>query len=314
MVHQLLLISTVPHSKYVQTEATLQAITGLLSPQPIATYSLITRPNHIFKPKFEPGKVNQIEQYYMKCVTTWDDNDFSIKDPVLEDSLIFVKKLFDSKSPERIWTLQISDIPIAGKNQPCCAQTINESTVIHTHTSVDGQKDVIPETIPENDQLPENNKSDDMDLDIMEIKQYSPLNEVKPKDEKSKRPKRDSISIDRLDTPQNDSFLQFLSDLGYDVINQYWIKGVRFFYNDIVIEIFKIFIRDDNYTGKEIKLKLLDESNTFQFKAYINIAKSTNVDAINSGTKELLKLQDLLGNLLKLEIPDRMFMDSRVRN
>jgi mediator of RNA polymerase II transcription subunit 18 len=314
MVHQLLLISTVPHSKYVQTEATLQAITGLLSPQPIATYSLITRPNHIFKPKFEPGKVNQIEQYYMKCITTWDDNDFSIKDPVLEDSLIFVKKLFDSKSPERIWTLQISDIPIAGKNQPCCAQTINESTVIHTHTSLNGQKDVIPETIPENDQLPENNKSDAMDLDIMEIKQYSPLHEVKLKDEKFKRPKRDSISIDRLDTPQNDSFLQFLSDLGYDVINQYWIKGVRFFYNDIVIEIFKIFIRDDNYTGKEIKLKLLDESNTFQFKAYINIAKSTNVDAINSGTKELLKLQDLLLNLLKLEIPDRMFMDSRVRN
>lgn len=306
MVHQLLLVSAIPHSKYVQTEATLKAFTGLLSPQSIATYSLITKPNHIFKPKFEPGKVNQIEQYFMKCLTTWDDNDFSIKDPVTLDSVILVKKLFDSKSPERIWTLQISDIPIAGKNQPCSAQTIYESTVIHTHTNV--KRDLLPETIPET--IPEKEPSDDMEMDIVEIKPES--KEMKSKEE-VKRPRQDSISLDKLDTPQNDSFLQFLSDLGYDVVNQYWIKGIRFFHNDIVIEIFKIFIRDDNYQGLEIKLKLLDESNTFQFKAYINIAKSTNVDAINHGTKELMKLQELLANLLKLEIPDRMFMDSRVR-
>ena len=115
---------------------------------------------------------------------------------------------------------------------------------------------------------------------------------------------------------RKDSFLVFLSDLGYEVINQYWLKGIRFFYGDIIIEIYKIFIRDDtdsHVSTNGIKLKLLDESNQFQIKTYININKSTEIDLINLGVKELIKLQDALKNLFVLEIPDRMYMDSRVR-
>lgn len=240
----------------------------------------------------------------MKCLTTWDDNGFNILDPVLSTTSIFVKKLFDTNSPERIWTLQISDIPIAGKNQTCSAQTFTESTVVHTHTNVN---DDIPSA--EDGKV----KVEHTDDDVMEIDPQDSVVEIDRKDSIMEIERKGSISLDKLDTPQNDSFLQFLSDLGYDVTNQYWIKGLRFFYNDIVIELFKIFVRDDEYTGKEIKLKLLDKSNTFQFKVYINIAKSTNVDAINKGTKELLKLKEVLLNLVKLEIPDRMFMDSRVK-
>ena len=242
MVHQLSLVSTVEHGYYVQTVATLKALTGLQSTQNIATYNLVTKPHDVFKPKVEAGKVNQIEQYYMKCITTWDEDTGDIEKPILKDSnTVEASRLFVGDNNKRIWTLQISDIPVAGKNQTCSAQTIYDSTLVHHHTKV---------------------------VDKVEKE-----------------------NLDQFEFVRNDSFLQFLSDLGYDVINQFWLKGVRFFHGDIVIEIFKVFIRDDERQSSDnaIALKLLDESNTFQFKAYINVPKATDVDAINQGTKELLK-------------------------
>lgn len=258
MVHQLSFVSSIPHNKYIQTVSTLQALTGLLSPQPISTYSLITKPHNVFKPKFEPGKINQIEQYHMKCTTTWTNNDgLNIAVPFLDKDELHVDKLFDKdgNNARRSWTLQVSDIPIAGKNQVSSAQTIYESTLVHTHT----------------------------------------------------------IFKEGEDT--KDSFLQFLEDLGYDLVNQYWVKGIRFFHGDVVIEILKVFVRDDSSTSIEnkITLKLLDELNTFQIKMYTNVAKATDVDVINQGNRELLKLQEVLKNLFTLEIPDRMFMDSRLK-
>lgn len=263
MVHQLSLVATVEHDYYVQTVATLKALTGLQSAQEIATYTLITKPHDVFKPKVEAGKVNQIEQHYMKCITTWDEDTGDIEKPIRKDTPLAAGRLFVGGN-KRIWTLQIADIPVAGKNQACSAQTIYDSTLVHHHTKVVGKVE-------------------------------------KP-------------DLDQFEFVRNDSFLQFLSDLGYDVINQFWLKGVRFFHGDVVIEIFKVFIRDDEHLSSDntIALKLLDESNTFQFKAYMNVPRATDVDAINQGTKELLKLQDFLKNLVKLEIPDRIHMDSRV--
>jgi len=300
----------------------------------------------------------------MKCTTTWQSKEctnLSISQPILKDTPIFAEKLFNSSSPQRIWTLQISDIPIAGKNQACCAQTIFESTLVHTHTNVPAQgvnQPLLTENKPVKAEPTETNlntldvemldvktpaatKENPIEIDdklpsdndvVMEITDNGNATKETKKDESIKsdgskkddsekpkeQPKQDPETKSEtspqkpLDTTKSDSFLQFLSDLGYDVTNQFWIKGVRFFHGDVVIEIFKVFIRDDDHVGDEIKLKLLDESNTFQFKAYINIAKSTNVDAINQGTKSLIKLQDILGNLVKLEIPDRMYMDSRI--
>ena len=74
MVHQLSLVSSIPHNKYLQTISTLQALTGLIQPESISTYTLLAKPSYAFKPKFEPGKVNQIEQYYMRCITTWNSD------------------------------------------------------------------------------------------------------------------------------------------------------------------------------------------------------------------------------------------------
>ncbi|CAK7896232.1 mediator of RNA polymerase II transcription subunit 18 [[Candida] anglica] len=266
MVQQLCLVATIPHNKYIQTVSTLKALTGIETPQDIATYTLLTKPYQEFKPKLEPGKVNQIEQYFMKCVTTWDDQTsakFDSAKPVLKDDKegVWADTLFSDSSTtsiKRNWTLQISDIPTAGKNQTCSAQTVYESTLVHHHSRT------------------ENKTSEGT---------------------------------------QQESFLSLLHDLGYEVKNQYWIRGVRYFHGDIFIEIFKVFIRDDDFESQnnQIKLKLLDQSNTFQVKVYINVPRATDVELINQASKNLLKFQELVKNLINLEIPDRMYMDSRVK-
>lgn len=324
MVYQLSYVATIPHSSFVQTVATLKALTGVQSPQEIATYTLVTKPHAVFKPKFEPGKVNQIEQYYMKCVTLWED-DTSVKldlsKPVIkEDDKVMVGSLFSGDDTKRIWTLQISDIPVAGKNQVCSAQSIYESTLVYHHTKVmsvekvdvkkeneqtdtDGMEVDSKENAADTDVVKADIDPDAMKDDIDLVKDP----EVK-KEENGENGENGKEVLSR-----KDSFLQFLEDLGYDVVNQYWIKGIRFFYGDIVVEIFKLFIRDDSVesTGL-IHLKLLDESNTFQIKAYINIPKSIDVDLISQGTKDILRFKENMKNLFKLEIPDRMYMDSRV--
>lgn len=152
-----------------------------------------------------------------------------------------------------------------------------------------------------------------------DIESKSPsVSDTEVKAEKEDPDLADLMEVD-TPSPQNpeskDSFLQFLEALGYEVVNQYWIKGIRFFYGDIIIEMFKVFVRDDDVASTEdgrLKLKLLDLSNTFQIKAYLNFAKGANVDLVTQGTKDLTKLKDLLANLFELEVPDRMFMDSRV--
>lgn len=292
MVHQLSLVATLPHSSYVQTVSTLQALTGLALPQNISTYTLICKPINKFKPKFEPGKVNQTEQYFMKCITIWDDlEDIDLSNPYIDET-IETQKLFGNQStPEKeettgfnkVWTLQISDIPVAGKNQACSAQNIFESTLTHNHISASRVKQ-------------------DM---------------LKEKEQKDKDSESELVDLNKEDETTKNSFIQFLNDLGYDTINQFWIKGIRFFHGDIVIEIFKVFIRDDTkreYPSNKIPLKLLDKSNSFQVKCFVNIPKATEIEQINQGTKELLKLQDFLKNLINLEIPDRIYMDSRVPN
>lgn len=335
MVHQLSLVSSIPHNQYGQTVSTLQALTGLLFPQPIATYTLITKPHNVFKPKFEPGKVNQIEQYFMKCITTWTDQTsekLNIAKPVVKDGEnddILVDKLFGGDvGPRRNWTLQISDIPIAGKNQACSAQTIFESTLVHTHTTVKHIEEVSGkdeaegnETAREGneDSTSEGNKESTSEGNKESTSEAKEDTTTQHGDNPTEDVDMDSNTQEPLKIIEShnrkDSFLQFVEELGYDIVNQYWIKGIRFFHGDIVIEIFKVLVRDDTVettANGKIKLKLLDESNTFQIKTYINIPKATDVELINQGTKDLLRLQEFLKNLFQLEIPDRMFMDSRV--
>lgn len=323
MVHQLLLCASILQQNYIQTVSTLQALTGVLDPQETATYTLLTKPHNIFKPKFEPGKVNQIEQYYMRCTTTWNDSaaqELNLSKPIIPGkSDIRVERLFSGKEVKH-WTLQVSDIPNAGKN-PVLAQNFYESTLVHHHTArrvaeKKESKDIAQKK--EGSQGGDAPQAKDNESDLMEIdpEDASKSTESKATTNNDAQPQDAVKEEEEQPIDIKDSFLQFLEELGYDVVNQYWSKGIRFFHGDIVIEIFKIFVRDDDPEASSadlgIKLKLLDESNTFQIKAFINYPKGTSVDLINQGTKSLVKIKELLHNLFELDVPDRMFMDARV--
>lgn len=307
MGSQLLLCASIPHSKYIQTVSTLEALTGILKPLPISTYTLFTKPYNAFKPKFEPGKVNQIEQYYMRCTTIWSDAasaNLDLAQPIIAgESQVLVDRLFAGKEVKH-WTFHISDLPNAGKST-VLVHNYHESTLVHHHTKGLEVAQVKTEANDENA--------------VVEIEVKSPA--VSDIEVKAEKDDSDLVDLMDVDTPSSktaeskDSFLQFLEALGYEVVNQYWIKGIRFFYGDIIIEIFKVFVRDDNAAPTEdgrLKLKLLDLSNTFQIKAYLNFAKGASVDLVTQGTKDLTKLKESLANLFELEVPDRMFMDSRV--
>uniref|UniRef100_A0A0L0NVA8 Mediator of RNA polymerase II transcription subunit 18 n=1 Tax=Candidozyma auris TaxID=498019 RepID=A0A0L0NVA8_CANAR len=346
MVHQLLLCSSIPQSNYIQTVSTLQALTGVLHPQDIATYTLLTKPHNVFKPKFEPGKVNQIEQFYMRCTTTWNDtaaSELNLSKPIMKGkSDIRVERLFSGKQVKH-WTLQISDIPNAGKN-PVLAHNFFESTLVHHHTASGGVRtdnakqsghkpnDETKGNGIEEKKMSNNNdkvKFDDDTKTAEQLQNSEHENDLMEIDPPEVTPRLDkTIDVDlkteianettkgESEVETKDSFLEFLEELGYDVVSQYWQRGIRFFYGDIVIDIFKIFVRDDDPSqtsnDTRLQIKLLDESNAFQIKAYINYPKDYSVDIVNQGTKELVKLKELLNNLFELEVPERQYMDSRV--
>lgn len=361
MGHQLLLCLSIPHQKYIQTVSTLRALTGVLEPQEIATYTLLTKPHNVFKPKFEPGKVNQIEQYYMKCTTVWDDEaaqTLDLAEPIVKDGpQVLVDRLFSGKQVN-CWTLQVSDIPNAGK-APVLAHNYHESTLVHHHTQkvvvsdvnsgesgeIETRKEETREEEKKEEAKEENGADEfkmdiDSDLKVVEEKKTESVavdvdepkpdvmeidldlttpNDMRDTPEKETPGKETPKETERVEVhaqkPQTkDLFLQFIEDLGYDVVNQYWLKGIRFFYGDIIIEIFKLFVRHDDGEIRDdrLLLNLLDETNTFQIKAYIDFPKGASVDLVNQGTKDLTRLKELLKNLFELEVPDRMYMDSRL--
>lgn len=272
------------------------------SPQPIATYTIVTKPHNVFKPKFEPGKVNQIEQYYMKCCTTWDDAAAQALDLAVplttELADVQVDRLFTGNEVKH-WTLHIADIPTAGKAQ-VLSQNFYESTMVHHHS-----KRAVPVRLegPEPGSLG-GTLAEEITVD--ELGSDMQIDGPEPHD--------GSAPATQNGPEHRDSFLQFLEDLGYDVINQYWLKGIRFFYGDIVIEIFKILVRNDTAESNDarIKLQALDASDAFQIKAYITFPRNASVDLVNKGTKDLVDLKATLHNLFDLEVPDRMSMDARV--
>ncbi|ODQ81257.1 hypothetical protein BABINDRAFT_160632 [Babjeviella inositovora NRRL Y-12698] len=117
--------------------------------------------------------------------------------------------------------------------------------------------------------------------------------------------------------------LPYLTVLGYKMETEFWVQGHRFFHNRIIIELTRIFVANtetfqremgerENKTPEKIPLQLLDRSGQFLVRAYVNVAKMTDVDALSRANTELLLLQAELAGLFDLAMPDRMCMDGRV--
>ncbi|CDK25478.1 unnamed protein product [Kuraishia capsulata CBS 1993] len=258
MVQQVSLMSTIAASQYNLTQLTLMSLTGM-RPLDLSTHTVTLKPKFPFKPEVVAGKVNQIEQYRIRMNRVWDA-------PLLEEiekldeGEIKGQSIFETgenaiKNLQDIWTLQVSEIPLAGK-RTTSSQTIYEITVCDT-----------------------------------------------------------------------DDILGYLDELGYMPETEFWTKGSRFFYNDVIIEVFKIFqgkpkspqAENDEFametdeTG-ETELEELDSAKKFFVKACINVAKITDVDNLTKASKQLETLKTELSGLFELEMPNRVAMDSRLNS
>lgn len=104
------------------------------------------------------------------------------------------------------------------------------------------------------------------------------------------------------------SIVSFLSELGYVLDFQFLVLGIKFNMNNgVFLELSKIWRLNDGRTEQITK-------GGFLVKAFVNVAKSTDIKSINSGTTSLLALQKELSGYVELEIPDRKSMDSRLEN
>lgn len=103
----------------------------------------------------------------------------------------------------------------------------------------------------------------------------------------------------------NDTVLGFLNELGYKPDLVYLIKGLKFYYGNITLDIFQIFLK------RETGLTCIDDG-LFVLKSFINVEKSTDVENLTKASQELLNLKNELQGLVELETPDRNLMDSRI--
>lgn len=105
----------------------------------------------------------------------------------------------------------------------------------------------------------------------------------------------------------NDSMNSFLHELGYVSDYQFiQISACFFFKSNINLKVYKVWELNSDMSTKIIT------KGGFLVKAYINITKNTDIDAINQGIASLIRIQKELKGYVNLEVPDRKSMDSRL--
>ncbi|QPG74155.1 hypothetical protein FOA43_001479 [Brettanomyces nanus] len=153
---------------------------------------------------------------------------------------------------------------------------------------------------------------------------------------------------------KTDDIIGYMDEFGYMPEIEFWTKGYRYYYNDIIIEVFRLYVRskdgssdrkpvsdddttekkeeldelnnnDDADAGKDemmdvdkpqhlIKIALLDKSCRYQVKCFVNVSKLNDLDSVAKGVKELEMLKKELGGMIDLHVPDRTYMDSRLNS
>ncbi|KAH3667450.1 hypothetical protein OGAPHI_003099 [Ogataea philodendri] len=217
MVQQLSLYSSTLAPEVVLI--TLESLTGMV-PQPMEQHTVVMRPKFPFKPEQKAGKINQIESYRIRMTRHGGASDSEL-----------LSNLQSPRWNNCIWTLQIVDIPAAGK-RPVLTQNIYETTIV---------------------------KADDI--------------------------------------------LGYMDELGYMPEKEYWVRGSRFYYNDVVIEVFQVYHWND---GQE----LLDKQH--QIKCLVNVAQLNDLESVARGTKQLEALKAELAGLVELDLYERTSLDGRV--
>lgn len=134
---------------------------------------------------------------------------------------------------------------------------------------------------------------------------------------------------------ETDDIIGYLDELGYMHETEYWVNGVRFYYGDVIIELSRLYIQDDNKNannassneaqidlteetsvidGAKSKLKLLNPNGSYFMKAFVNVGEVTDLESVAIATRQLDNLKKELEEVVTLRIPDRTSMDSRVNS
>ncbi|GMF38941.1 unnamed protein product [[Candida] boidinii] len=179
MVQQLSLVSSIPENQFNSVKLTLSTLTGM-SPKPLTVHTVILKPKFPYTPQYKTNnKPNQIEQYRLRMSRVWDTPISTLENTTTTTNTINTDKekllgdsIFDeSTRNDSIWTIQLSDIPAAGK-RIVSTQAIYETTIFET-----------------------------------------------------------------------DDIIGYIDELGFIPELEFWNKGVRFYYNDLIIEIFRLYIK-----------------------------------------------------------------------
>jgi mediator of RNA polymerase II transcription subunit 18 len=91
-----------------------------------------------------------------------------------------------------------------------------------------------------------------------------------------------------------------MAKLGYITERQFNVKGHKWSYGNINIELFQVFINNQP----------LDTG--YIIKSFINAEKTVDLELLNRASGELNALKGELHGLVELDIPDRNSMDSRI--
>lgn len=284
MVQQLLLTASVSKAQFVPFKIALQTLTGM-NPEPLARHTVILRPRFPYLPEKTTTKADPVETYRIRMTRVWDvadsgsmetnntadenseevgkaaekvENTESMKQNTTDGTsteagqsthTLVADSVFD-QSPETsknnsIWTIQLSDIPAAGK-RPVSIQNIYEATIYKT-----------------------------------------------------------------------DDVLGYVDELGYMPETEFWTRGLRFYYNDVVvIEVVRFYIstRSTGAQNGPVPLRPVDKSASYHIRCFVDVANLNDLDNVARGVKQLEHLRTQLAGLIDLHVPDRRNMDSRLNS
>ncbi|GMG28182.1 unnamed protein product [Ambrosiozyma monospora] len=299
MVQQLSLVSSIPKSQYKVLMLCLESYTGM-NPHPLRQHTVILKPKYPFTPEMAAGKVNQIESYRIRMTRVWDNpNGFSS----------------NLKSSSEQQQNQVKTEPSSDSTSTSATTSGDTDNSKPSPSSKQGLKgEPILDTFPPGTESTRN--SSIWTLQLSDIPAGG----------------KRTVSIQNIyETTiyETDDIMGYVDELGYTPDIEFWNNGVRFYYNDIVIEVFRLYVHSRGGHGQQagggvgngnvngvhqVSLRLLDGSENYQVKCFVNVSKLNDLENVARGAKQLENLKNDLSGLLNLDVPDRISLDSRVNS
>ncbi|KAF2220126.1 mediator complex, subunit Med18 [Elsinoe ampelina] len=108
----------------------------------------------------------------------------------------------------------------------------------------------------------------------------------------------------------------------YRFVNEYFTEGHRFVYRDVVLHLHRVLVTKTSSPGEGMSmtqpaledLGLLDASGAFVLEATVRVEDRSKPALVQGAMEQLLALRNELKGAIELRVPERLSMDTRVRN